>query len=61
MTEDVKISVGECGECGGNRCVYENDRRAYEIRCSCPDCGHECTDFYEDLYGCMSVPWGCLL
>jgi transposase-like protein len=49
----------ECPECGGEgwrlRC------EDYVARYECPDCGHEGHDGYEDLYGCMAVPWGFLL
>jgi hypothetical protein len=49
----------ECLECGSMNCEVVNEN--YTIYYDCPDCGYEGYDFYEDLYGCMSVPWGYLL
>jgi hypothetical protein len=49
----------ECGECGGMNCKIKAED--YVVYYNCPDCGYEGHDYFEDLYGCMSVPWGFLL
>ncbi len=51
--------LGECGECGSQRCEYVV--ADYTVAYKCPDCGNDGSDAFEDLYGCMSVPWGFLL
>jgi Zn ribbon nucleic-acid-binding protein len=51
--------TGECPECGGGRLrAWAEDYTVYYL---CPDCGYAGHDGYEDLYGCMAVPWGFLL
>lgn len=53
--------TGECPNCGSEACVYTDKPQEYIIEWDCPDCREEGHDGYEDLYGCMSVPWGFLL
>jgi predicted RNA-binding Zn-ribbon protein involved in translation (DUF1610 family) len=50
-----------CPECGGGGFRTERDGGRYRVLYHCPDCGYEGQDGYEDLYGCMAVPWGYLL
>jgi transcription elongation factor Elf1 len=50
-----------CPECGEKSLVCTNDPANYQVLNSCSACGYEGKDYYEDLYGCMSVPWGYLL
>ncbi len=51
----------ECPECCGKRFEIKDNPENYSVEYYCPDCGFEGHDFYEDLYGCMSVPWGFML
>lgn len=53
--------VGECAACGSIRCRYTRYPRDYCTEWDCPDCGASGTEYDEDLYGPMSVPWGFLL
>jgi hypothetical protein len=53
--------MGECGDCGGQRCRYVRYPDTHSTEYDCPDCGEEGADYDEDLYGAMSVPWGFLL
>lgn len=53
---ETKTYVGECIECGSEKCVHTVEN--YQVIYSCPDCGFEGHDCFEDLCGCMSVPWG---
>jgi transposase-like protein len=58
----TNIQTGsECPECGSDLCVVTNDPVAHMVEYDCFDCGYAGHDYYEDLYGCMSVPWGFLL
>ena len=59
MEPKKTIPTMECLECGGMNCEYVDEN--YAIHFNCLDCGYEGTEFYEDMYGCMSVPWGYLL
>lgn len=51
----------ECPECGQDGCQFTDEPREYQLVTECPHCGFECVDGYEDIYGCMAVPWGFLL
>lgn len=56
-SQEVSTKLGEC-DCGSMRCKYT--REYYATRYECPDCGSEGIAYDEDVYGCMSVPWGYL-
>ena len=51
----------ECPECGSDNFKTTNVPQQYCVEYVCFDCGYEGSDYYEDLYGSMSVPWGYLL
>lgn len=59
MSDTGILKAAECSECGGERCLIT--QRDYVVYYVCPDCGLDDHDSYEDLYGCMIVPWGFLL
>jgi hypothetical protein len=58
---DGEENIGECGECGGMNCKATVSVEDYIVYYNCSDCGYNGHDYFEDLYGCMSVPWGFLL
>jgi hypothetical protein len=51
-----KHSLIECGECGSQNSLIIDEN--HTISYYCLDCKFKSKDYYEDLYGCMSVPWG---
>lgn len=55
------VTTGQCPECGADGCVFTDEPENYQLLTDCPSCGFECCDGYEDMYGCMAVPWGFLL
>ena len=57
----MKKTIDICPECGGEHFEITDIPERYVVEYNCPDCGFEGHDFYEDLYGCMSVPWGFML
>lgn len=58
-SDDRTGGPGECPECGSPRCVWT--RVEYSYVWKCPKCRRTGTEYFEDLYGPMSVPWGFLL
>lgn len=50
----------ECPQCGQSLRIVDLPAE-HLVRYECQNCGYEEHDGYEDLYGCMSVPWGFLL
>ena len=57
----MKKTIDICPECGKENFEITDIPERYVVEYNCPDCGFEGHDFYEDLYGCMSVPWGFML
>jgi DNA-directed RNA polymerase subunit RPC12/RpoP len=56
---DWKLYPDEyCDTCGHQGLLIKDDAATHTVTYRCPRCGEETEDGYEDLYGCMSVPWG---
>lgn len=55
------METPQCPECGSFNFSVEDLPEDYCVNEECFDCGYENSNGYEDMYGCMSVPWGFLL